>query len=439
MKKNDIFEAVCEAYDAFGMGVLRHEGMVIFCRGILEGERALCRLIKDKKTYGYAKIEELLEKNPERREPICPVFGLCGGCDLMHMSYKEELRLKRENVKAAFLKIGGMDIEPEETVPSEIFLRYRNKVQLPLSREKNPKIGFFRKNTNEIIEFHDCLMQTELSNEIIREIKSLLEAGDASALRHIIIRHAYFENEVMLILVSEKDSDYGFLTKPLIQKFSEIKSIILNINKRKDNVILGKRERTLFGEDRIREKLCGLEFKISSKAFFQINARQCERLYKRALDSLELKKDDVLVDLYCGIGTMALIAANSVKKVYGIEIVKEAIDNAFENAAINKIENAEFFCADAAEGARIIKERGLKPTALIVDPPRKGLSPDAIDAIVKISPEKISYVSCNEATLARDVKILREKGYEIKSLAPYDMFPRTRHVECVVLMSRVEK
>ncbi|MDO5015340.1 MAG: 23S rRNA (uracil(1939)-C(5))-methyltransferase RlmD [Clostridia bacterium] len=436
MKKNDIFEAECIGYDSNGFGVVRFENMVFFVKGLLKNEIAILKAIKILKNYGYAKIEKIIEQSKERRTPNCEVFGICGGCDLMHLDYEEELYIKREKIKNAMRKIAEIDIDEIKILPSPQIQRYRNKVQIPVHFSNRIYAGFYRKKTNEIIEFSDCLMQTELSNKIFESISEKIKTETAKELRHIIIRHAYFNNEAMVVFVIRRNVNIDYLIDSLVSKFPEIKSILLNFNDRKDNVILGEKEKLIFGRDYIIEKIGNLKFRISSKSFFQINSFQTANLYNKAIENLNLSKDDVVIDLYCGTGSISLFAAKKVRKVFGVEIVKDAIFDAKENMKLNDIENVEFINADASHGVKKLLERKIKANALIVDPPRQGLDKSTIEAILKLDPPKIAYISCNVATLARDLKELNQNGYKLDYIEGVDMFPRTGHVETVVLMSR---
>lgn len=441
MKKNEVFIGICSGYDNDGLGVVKHQGFVLFVKGLLIGEEAeiICTLVK--KNYGYGKILRLISVSKNRNEKKCEVYKTCGGCMLWHMNDYEQQYFKTEKVKNCFSSIAGMDVEVLDTIKMDEPIRYRNKVQVPVGVfDDKIKMGFYKNRTNEIVEFSDCFVQSELSNKIIDFFKFELNKYDfKNDIRHILIKHAHKKNEVMVVIICRKIlHEYNEFLKKLVSTFKEIKSVICNLNDRKDNVILGDKEIVLFGESVIKEELCGLIFNISSKSFFQINPYQTEILYNKAIEFAKIGSGDTVLDLYCGIGTIGMVASKYAKKVIGIEIVSEAIGDAKINAKNNNIKNIDFYCMDAGEGAKKIVDEKIDIDVVIVDPPRKGLDNLAIESILKINPEKIVYVSCDPATLARDCKIFSEKGYTIDIVQPIDMFPHTSHVECIALIQRVK-
>ena len=442
MKKNDEFISTCIDYDKYGNGVVRHEGIVFFVKGLINEEQAKIKCISMKKNYGYGKIVELIKISDERVEPKCSVFSSCGGCTLQHMSIKEQANFKKRVVENSFETIAKLNVDVHDVLYMEEPYRYRNKVQVPVQFDEKLKIGFYRSFSNDIVEFDDCIVQSEISNEIIEYIKKELNKYSfKNIVRHILIKHSHYTNEVMVVLIVKKESldSMTFFIDKLYEEFNQIKSIVVNINNRKDNVILGDKEIVVKGNKFIKEKLCGFNFNISSKSFFQINPYQTEILYKKVMELADIKEDEIVLDLYCGIGTIGMIASQYGKKVIGIEVVKEAIKDAIINAKENNINNIEFYCMDAQDGADMLIDNNLKPDVIIVDPPRRGLSKDVIDSIVTLSPNRLIYVSCDPSTLARDCKIFDENGYKVLTVIPVDMFGLTSHVETVVLMSRVNK
>ncbi|MEE8807545.1 MAG: 23S rRNA (uracil(1939)-C(5))-methyltransferase RlmD [Lactimicrobium sp.] len=440
MKKNDTFTAVCSGYNGDGAGVVRNDDFVFFVPGLLRGEEAEIGITALKKTYGFGRIVRLIKPSSHRVKPICDVYKRCGGCQLMHMDHEEQCYFKEEKVKMCFRQNAGIEIEPEHIMTAEPYFNYRNKVQIPVQVNHGTiEMGFYQPHTNTIIPFTTCYAESELSNQIVNTLHTLFAKYHcASAMRHVLIKHAHVTGEVMVVFIVR---EYPFegkeeLCQELLKQYPQIKSLSVIVNKRTDNVILDGKEILLAGNPWIEEELLGCRFRISARSFYQINPYTTPLLYQTAIDSAKLTKNDVLVDLYCGTGTMGIIAAKYCKKVYGIEIVPDAIKDARKNAEINNVENIEFVNADAGQGAQRIIRSKLKVDAMIVDPPRKGCSKDTLDAMVKIAPKRLVYVSCDPATLARDTAYLTKCGYELKSIKPFDMFPNTNHVETVVLMSR---
>ncbi len=440
MKKNDVFVGKCTDYDNEGLGIVKTNGFVVFVKNLLVGEEAeiVCTLAKKK--YGYGRVLKLINSSKNRVDFKCNVYKSCGGCNLQHMNLAEQSYFKKNKVKNCFNSIAGMDVEVLDTLMMDNPYRYRNKVQVPVQYEDRIRMGFYKNRTNDIVEFDDCLVQSELSNKIISFLKLELNNCDFKKdIKHILIKHSHSLNEVMVVfIVRRMIGNYSDLIDKLVSEFVEIKSIVCNINDRKDNVILGEREIVLFGNRFISENLCGLIFNISSKSFFQINPYQTEVLYNKAIELAGISKDDVVLDLYCGTGTIGLIASKQAKKVIGIEIIEDAIRDAKINAENNNIKNIEFYCMDAGEGAKKLLDEKIALDTIIVDPPRKGLDYTAVNSIIKMNPKKIVYVSCDPATLARDFKIMLNEGYSLEVVQPVDMFPQTSHVECIALIQRAK-
>ena len=439
MKKNEEFIGKCIDYDKDGNGIVKHDGFVYFVKGLIKDEVAKIKVISLKKNYGYGRIVDILEISENRVKPVCSVYKHCGGCNLQHMSFLEQANFKKSVVENTFRNIANLDVEVNDVLSMEDPYRYRNKVQVPVQYDEDLKIGFYRSFSNVIVEFDDCVVQSKLSNNIIDYFRNeLVKYEFKDLIRHVLIKHSHNLNEVMVVIVCREviTVEINEFVENLYNKFDEIKSIVLNVNKREDNVILGEEEYLLKGKDFIQEEICGYKFNISSKSFFQINPYQTEVLYSKAIEYAEIKSNEIVLDLYCGIGTIGIIASKYASKVIGIEVVEEAIEDAKENARINNVNNIEFYCMDAGDGANKLIEENLNPDVIIVDPPRKGLNKKAVEAVLKLSPSRIVYVSCNPSTLARDCKRFNDNGYSIDKVQPVDMFPLTVHVECVTLMSR---
>ena len=410
------------------------------------GETWEVKILKVTKGAVYAKGMTLLTPSPARTEPDCPVAGKCGGCVLMHMSYEEELKMKLDKVNHALHRIGGSDYVIEEIIPADNELRYRNKGITAVGMNNgNLCAGFYRQRSHDIISVTDCLLQSEAANRIndavldwMKEhsIPAYNEETHKGSVRHIFTR-TNRKGQVLVTIVSAKGfgTATNTLAPALLQACPEVVGVVLNINKTKGNSVLAGDFYLLWGSETIEESLCGYTFRISPQAFFQINPPQAEKLYNRAVEYAAPNGGTVL-DLYCGTGTITLCLSAKADHVIGAEIVPEAVENAKANALRNNVTNTEFICADAAAAAQSFKDRGIAPDCIVVDPPRKGMYPEALQNIVDMNPHRIVYVSCDPATLARDVKLLGEKGYHITKGTAVDMFPRTHHVETVVCLRR---
>ena len=441
MEKNETYTATCEGYNEDGAGVVKIDGFVIFVNGLIEHETAEIGITKLKKNYGYGRIVRLITPSEHRVTPVCPVAKPCGGCQLQHMDDAEQRRFKMEKVRMCFRANADMEPEILPILKAEPYENYRNKVQIPVQFNKGKvEMGFYQNHTNRIVEFDTCHVQSKLSNEISAYLKQqFARFSCAKQIRHVLIKHAHRTGEVMVVLIVR---NYPFensekLTKQLCEKYPQIKSLSAIINRREDNVILDGKEVLISGRPYIEETLLGCRFRISARSFYQINPYATEILYSKAIEAAGLTGRETLIDLYCGTGTMGIIGASKAKKVYGIEIVPDAVKDAKINAEINGVNNIDFFCMDASKGAQAIIRSKIKADAMIIDPPRKGCSRDTIDAIVKIAPQRLVYVSCDPATLARDVKILSEEGYQLCSVQPVDMFPHTTHIETIVLLQKL--
>ena len=448
MQKNDIVTLEVTALSSEGSGVARHDGMVVFIPLSAVGDVAECRILKVQKSYAYARIERMITPSEHRVEPDCEAFGRCGGCALRHISYPEELRAKEQFVRDAMERIGELNIPIEPIISTGVTERYRNKAQLPVaSIDGRPVCGFYSQRSHRVIPCDDCKLEPEVFSDISREIldyqqKNSLSCYDEESgkglLRHIYLRRGHHSGEIMVCLVvTEKTRAYDALADILKEKFPQIKTVILNINSERTNVILGKRNVNIFGDGKICDAICGVEVEISAHSFYQVNTAAAELVYKKAAEYADLKGGETLLDLYCGAGTVGLSMADGAGRLIGVEVIADAIENAKKNALRNGIKNAEFIVGDAGTIAQSLAERGERPNVITVDPPRKGCDQKTLDAITAMSPDRIVMISCNPATAARDVKYLCERGYRAEKVCPADMFPRTSHVECVIYITKI--
>ena len=424
-----------------GVGVSRIGDKPFYIPYAIDGEDILANIEYEGKKHIYGKVNTIYNPSSFRDIPKCSVYYNCGGCHLSHMTYEGQLNFKTEIVKKIY-KQADLDIEVLDCVGMETPYYYRNKVQTPVGKKSNKTIaGFFKEGTHEIVAYDKCLVQDELSNSILKRVIKVMDAYKISPynedskegiVRHILIRRA--EKETMLVLVTNKDSFYGRnnFVQGLKKEIPELTTIVQNVNKRATNVILGEKENILYGKGYIKDILCGIKFKISPKSFYQINKIQCEKLYSKAIELSKLSKEDIILDAYCGIGTIGLICASKVKQVYGVEIVQDAINDAISNAKFNNIDNCLFYCDDAE---KFIAKNHNDFNVVFVDPPRKGCSESFLKTLVKYKTSKIVYISCNPETQARDVKYLLEHGYKCSNIYPFDMFPQTYHVETICLLT----
>lgn len=450
LKKNDIYTSEIEGYTSEALGVCRINGRAVFVPKTLVGEVWKVRIVKVTAGAVYGKTEELIKCADERRVSECPYYGRCGGCDTWHMSYEGELKFKLERVNDALLHIGKQTVRAENIIGADTYLHYRNKGIMAVADVNGRACaGFFRERSHELIEIDDCLIQNELSLRAAKAVTQFMarysfpaydEQTGRGTVRNVFCRRAYHGSDAVVCVASAKG--FGAQTEKLVEFICricpEVTGIVLNINKTRSNTVLDGEFFTLYGSPDMADTICGLHFDISPRAFFQINPPQAEKLYGKALEYADVGKNDTVLDLYCGAGTISLCLARQAGTVIGAEIVPQAIENAEENAAKNGIQNVEFICADAFQAAEELKKRGVTPKVTVVDPPRKGMSEDAVKAVASMSPERVVYVSCNPSTLARDILIFNSCDYELIKAAAVDMFPRTSHVETVVLMSRVD-
>lgn len=431
-------------YDAYGAGVSHlPNGMAVFVAGALNGEECLVQLDKVGKSAAWGHVAQVLFPSPARVVSDCPCFASCGGCSLRHMTYAEELEFKKQKVLDCLQRIGGWGPTGFVIYGAENTQRYRNKVQFPIS---GSAIGFYAGGTHAVTDVDDCLLQPLPAARLREALKEYMKQYSVPAydertghglLRHLYVRTNRAEDSLCCLLCNGRTLPHeDALVNSLRAAEPGLKGIVLGVNEKKNNVILGDSYRTLWGDDFLMDEMCGLSFRLSVPSFYQVNTPQAERLYDLALDFAELEGCETAVDLYCGIGTITLCLARRVKKAIGAEIVPQAIEDARQNARRNGIENVEFFCGDASDIAARLAAEGVRPDVITVDPPRKGLAEDVVVSIAQMSPTRVVYVSCDPATLARDVKRFSENGYRPVKAAAVDLFPRTSHVETVVLLTR---
>ena len=448
VKKNEYVTLTFEDLTHEGNGVGKVGGYPLFVPNGLPGEEAVVKVIKVNKNFGFGKLIELKNISEERVDPTCHVH--CGGCQLQHMSYNLQLQMKQNQVRNVMKKIGHLEHVPiHPIIGMDNPFHYRNKVQIPVG-EKDGKLitGYYQKRSHRIVEDLDtCSSQADEINEILPEVKKIanrigIEAYDEEnhrgVLRHIMIRTGYATKETMLVLVTKTNKLPGkeILIQELTDKFPDIKSIVQNINDQRTNLILGEKTKVLWGEEYIHDKIGELTFAISAKSFYQVNPVQTKVLYDKALEYAKIDENDVVIDAYCGIGTISLFLAQKAKKVYGVEVVPEAIHDAKANAKLNGMNNVEFVVGQAEKIMPEWKREGLDPDVIVVDPPRKGCAPEFLEAMIEMEPKRIVYVSCNPSTLARDLRILEDGGYRTNEVQPVDMFPNTTHVEAIALIQR---
>ena len=447
MRKNESYRLSVTGTTSEGQGVARRDGWVIFIQGAIAGELVQAKILKVKKNIAYAKTEKIFAPSPSRICPPCSVFPQCGGCCYLHVAYEKQLELKRQKVSDCLKRIGKIEFPVSETLPSPQPFHYRNKVFIPVGKDADGKLtaGFYAPRSHRIQSAGDCMIQDKRAQEVIRRILQWMEEFQISPydekshtgmIRHIYFRTGLSGGQVMagVIANAERLPHADFLASRLLETDGVV-SVIHNVNCAKTNVILGDQTKIIAGTPYIEDQILGTSFHIGPRSFYQVNPYQTPRLYRTALDAMHLNEEDVLFDIYCGIGTIGLCAAKRVKKLIGIEIIPEAIAYAKQNAEINGIRNAAFFAGKAEEKIFELMERGETPTAAVLDPPRSGCDRKLLDAIIRMAPEKLCYISCDPATLARDLKELTEHSdYQIKSVVPVDMFPQTSHVETVCLL-----
>ena len=432
-----------------GEGIAKRENITIFIDGAIKGEKCKILIVKITSSHAFGKLIEILEKSPNRCTPDCETYKRCGGCNLRHIDYEETLNIKQEKVQNFINKTLVNNIKVSKTLVMGNPYNYRNKAQYPIGVDKNGEkvLGVFAKRTHEIIPIKECKIQKEISYQIAKYILDYIKENNISVynekkqkglVRHIVTKVGIQTNEIMCIIVINGKEIPNELTlaNNIIDRFPMVKTVVKNINTKNTNVIMGEKNEAIVGRGYITDVLGDYIFKISPMSFYQVNPTQAEALYNIAIEKAQIGKDDIVCDLYCGIGTIGIFASKFAKKVYGIEIVKQAIEDAHINAKLNNIKNIEFMCGDVEESfEKLVKKEKINPNVVIVDPPRRGLDGNTIENILKLDVKKVVYISCNPATMVRDLKMFEEK-YDVKEVQPVDMFPFTSHVECVAVMGR---
>ncbi len=441
---NQAYTGTVEGYSSEGLGIVRINGAVVFVPRAVRGEEVRLRIVKAMKTSYAGEIEEILAPSPERVEPDCPYFGECGGCVYRHMTYAEELQSKLQKVNDALRRIGGLTLRAEEILGAENPLHYRNKAQYPVGADG--AVGFYRRRSHRVIPVDHCRICAPAADETAGAVGAWMKKYGVPAydektgkglVRHVYVRTNRAGESLCCVVLNGKTAPREpELAAMILAAAPKTVGVVLNGNVSRGNVILGERYRTLWGQDFLMDELCGLQFKLSVPSFYQVNREQAEVLYGKAVEFAGLTGTETVLDLYCGAGTITLAMSKAAKRVIGAEIVPEAVENARENAERNGISNAEFFLGDAADVAAKLEKEGLRPDVICVDPPRKGLAPEVVDSVAAMGPRRVVYVSCDPATLARDLKRFAGLGYRAERAVAADLFPGTAHVECVILMQR---
>ena len=447
MKKKDHIIATCTDYTHDTLGIVHHDGIAVFVKNLIVGEEAEIEIIKVLKNYCVGRIVRFIKTSPEREEPICPVYKQCGGCSLMHMSQEGQQAFKTNRVKETLHKIGHCDAPVNDCLMDLPPYHYRNKVQVPFGMNKGRLVsGFYKARTNEIIDHDFCMIQNEFSNTVTKRVKELFERYSITPydkekkqgmIKHVLTRYGTHTDEGMLVFITytKKIPHLKNIVRILVEEFPQIKTVIQNINTRHDNVILGDQEIILYGDGVIHDTLLGNTYTISLKSFYQINPRQVEVLYAKAIAYAHFQKEDIVIDAYCGTGTIGILASSYFNHVLGVELNSHAVSDARYNAKRNKAENCTFVCSDAGRYLMDLPAEQV-PDVVITDPPRSGCSSEFLQALVHSSPRTIVYISCGPESLLRDLKWLKKHGYKAKEAKAFDLFPFTDHIETVCLLGR---
>ena len=448
VKKNERYTLDIIDLSYEGMGVAKIDGYPLFIENALPGERVEVLVVKAGNKFGYGKVEKWLTESPDRQPLKDNRLLRTGIAPLAHLNYEQQLLFKQKQVENVMSKIAKMpEVNILPTIPMENPIGYRNKAQIPVRRiDGRLATGFYKKNSYELVEIEDYYIQDPAIDEAIKRVRDILqrfqvrgynEAKNEGQIRHIIIRRGHYSHEMMVVLVTRKEKFFKGkeIASIIHEELPEVVSVVQNINEEKTNVILGDKEKVLYGRSYIEDQLLGKTYRISSKSFYQVNTEQTEKLYQTAIEFAALQKEDTVIDAYSGIGTIGLSLADKVKEVYGMELVPEAIEDAQFNALTNKIENAHYEVGKAETVMKKWQDKGIKPSVIVVDPPRKGLDARFIASAIDMAPAKLVYISCNPATFARDAKLFAESGYEVKKVQPVDLFPQTHHVELVALLA----
>lgn len=450
VQKNEYIDVVFEDLTHDGAGVAKVDGYPLFVPNGLPGEKAKIKVIKVNKGYGFGRLMEITEESPYRVEALCPIYKECGGCQLQHMSYEGQLMAKGKQVKDVLQRIGKLeDVKVHPVLGMKDPWRYRNKAQVPIGEHEGGLIGgFYQQRSHQIIDMQACLIQQEKNDDVIKRVKEICNRYGVRAydekkhkgdLRHIMARYGLTSGEVMVVFVTRTNElpNKEKIIDDIVATVPGVKSIVQNINTKKTNVIFGNETKVLWGEEVIYDYIGDIRFAISARSFYQVNPEQTRVLYEKALQYAGLNGEETVIDAYCGIGTISLFLAQKAKKVYGVEIVPEAIEDAKRNAELNGITNVEFAVGEAETVIPDWYEKGVQADVLVVDPPRKGCDEKLLQTILSMKPKKVVYVSCNPATLARDLRILEDGGYKTLEVQPVDMFPQTMHVECCALIELI--
>lgn len=453
IKKNETYDVEILDLGNNGEGVGKIDGFTIFVEGGIPKDLLIVKIVKVNKNFGFGKIMEIIKPSEYRKTPDCKYFPRCGGCQLQHMDYDAQVDFKSKKVIDCLNRIGNIKDLPElEVFKAAKVYNYRNKAIFPVAKglDSNVNVGFYAQRSHNLIDIHSCMLQDDINEKIISIFKEFVSTNNISVydektnkgnLRALMTRVAFSKNKIMVVVVSKTDKIKNLnVLVSNFKKLPEVDSVILNINNDKTNVVLGNKNIPLFGENFILDEINDLKFNISPNSFYQVNPSQTKILYEHALKYADVSENDTVLDIYCGIGTISLLFAKKAKSVIGVEVIDHAVLNAQNNALLNDVHNAEFFCGLAEDVVpKIFEEKNVNPDIVVVDPPRKGCEQAVLDTICKMNPKKVVYISCDPATLARDLKFLVEFGYSLKNLSFVDQFPNTKHVECVVLMSKVEK
>lgn len=447
LEKNVVYEALVTDYTAEGQGIAHIDGVAVFIPNAIAGERVLVRIETVRKTWAAGKITEILEKSPYRVNRACPVAKLCGGCDFWHMDYAEETRLKAARVRDCLNRLAGEKLDEVPILAAPDCRGYRNKAQYPVASKKGRAYaGFFRAGTHDVVENSRCLIlpqeTDQVKDAVIDHVNQFRvpvydETAHTGLLRHIYVRRGAVSGQLLVCLaVNGRTLPHAPELVERLKKIPGFATLVLSVNTKKGNAVLGDEFITLYGPGFIEDTLCGLNFRLSPRSFYQVNHYQAQRLYQTAIQLADISKEDLVLDLYCGVGTITLAMASAAGKVMGVEVVPQAIEDAKDNAVRNGIGNAEFFCGDAGEAALELEAKGIHPDVITVDPPRKGMNADTIEAITRMSPRRLVYVSCDPATLARDIALLKQRGFRVEKAMAADLFPRCSHVESICLLTR---
>ncbi len=452
VQKNETVRVTFEDMTHDGAGVAKVDGFPLFVPNALPGETGKVKVVKVKKGYGFGKMLDLEEESIYRIEPSCPIYKQCGGCQLQHLSYQGQLNVKKKQVEDVLQRIGGLDLDKvtvHDTLGMDDPWRYRNKAQVPVGeREGGLVAGFYQQRSHDIIDMNACLIQEQANDDLVQAVKEIAgsygiraydEKKHKGTLRHVVTRYGKQTGQAMVVLITKDENlpNRKNIVRDITERFPSVKSVVQNINPKRTNVIFGEKTKVLWGNEYIYDTIGDIKFAISARSFYQVNPQQTKVLYDKALEYAELTGTESVIDAYCGIGTISLFLAQKAKKVYGVEIVPEAIEDAKRNAELNEIGNVEFEVGKAEEVMPAWKKEGVEADVIVVDPPRKGCDETLLETMLEMKPERIVYVSCNPATLARDLKILEEGGYETREVQPVDMFPHTVHVENVAVLEKV--